>query len=360
MVAAFYVTAFSAFFATSLSSRRNNNGIKRGNDFTLFTSTTTPPSNNKYEVRFDRMVEDLRIPPAAVELIDSPKQRLLFKGVAAGVEDPLIRRAFAIVYRDLAPVRVAGDLIFSQLSAVAVDATERAGAIVVPVLEDDDLASASRRVFDILDGDRSGTLDRAELLASPEMLDMIKTTNDADESDEAAVDRFMATADDNDDGVISFVEFVNAAATQPSLRDVDQALALAMQSETSSSKSNKKSSGFLGRKPPDERFDIMLEQCFEWEQSLNCGPTFMLDDSSPDAETCFVDLELKNEEVNEEDNRLLQVLKGSLVGARCQPVVEALKMCYLEYSPLRLGGDIIFKLLKGVVANQVNKQNGAQ
>jgi len=57
--------------------------------------------------------------------------------------------------------------------------------------------------------------------------------------------------------------------------------------------------------------------------------------------------------VEEEEGRLLKVLKGSLVGARCEPVVDALKMVYLDYSPLRLGGDIIFKLLKRVVKTQL-------
>ena len=98
--------------------------------------------------------------------------------------------------------------------------------------------------------------------------------------------------------------------------------------------------GRFGRQSPDQRFDAMLAQCLQWEEELGCGP-----------DAC----ELDEGDGDGEDGRLLQVLKGSFAGARCQPVADALRVCYLEYSPLRLGGDLIFKLLKRVVAAQTSK-----
>ena len=53
------------------------------------------------------------------------------------------------------------------------------------------------------------------------------------------------------------------------------------------------------------------------------------------------------------DGRLREVMAGALVGARCPTMVGALRVCYLEYSALRLGGDLIFKLLKRIVAAEV-------
>jgi len=314
-------------------------------------STTT----NKYEVKFNRMIDELQIPPAAVEFIDSPKQRLLFRGVAAGVQEPLVKRAFSIVYKDLVPVRVAGDLIFSQLSAVAMDASERASGITARLGElaegeeaaDAAALAASRRIFDILDGNKSGGLDRDELLASPELLALVREDG---EEDGAAVDRFMELADENGDGVISFVEFANAAAIKPRIGLVDSALSAALLSSSLSEVDGKKQKMRFGRKPPEERFEEMLEECFKWEKDLGCGT------DEEEVEECVVDVELeKADEDDGDDNRMLQVLKGALVGARCAPVVDALKMCYLEYSPLRLGGDIIFKLLKRVVAGEIRK-----
>lgn len=324
-------------------------------------AVSTQKTTNKHEAKFERMIDTLSLPPATVEFIDSPKQRVLFRGVAAGVQEPLIMNAFGIVYKDLAPVRVAGDIIFSQLSSVATDATERASGIATIPRDDggegeeagmDNMnattLAASRQFFDLLDGDNSGGLDRTELLASPELLSLIYDEDgDADVDADAAVDQFMTLADENGDGVISFVEFAYAAANQPRLQLVDDALAALQSSSSLSGKDGgtPKKRGKFGRKSPEDRFEAMLQECLVWEQDLGCAPI------PNDEGECSIDVTMEQDE--DGDNRLLQVLKGSLVGVHCEPVVDALKMCYLDYSPLRLGGDVIFKLLKQVVASQV-------
>ena len=186
--------------------------------------------------RFDSMIDEITLPAATIEFIDSPKQRVLFKGAAAAVAAPAVREAFAIVYEDLGPVRVAGDLIFNSLAGVAETAKVTAGS--EPRLQADaaeaaaagSALSTSRKLFDLIDADASGSLDRAELARSPELVAIIRTEG---EDDEAAVDRFMATADDNGDGVISFLEFAMAAATDPSLRLVDEALSAALAQQES-------------------------------------------------------------------------------------------------------------------------------
>jgi Ca2+-binding EF-hand superfamily protein len=373
--------------------------------------------------KFDTLIASVTLSPKAIEFIDSKKQRLLFKGVIAAVERPMVQNAFAIVYEDLGPVRVAGDLIAKPLSKVAVAANEKAAAT-------GDIAAlvalaASRNLFRLVDSDASGSVDRAELLRSPLLLDQIRAEGEDDatavdrfmaaadtdgdgvisflefvsaagseprlqmvvgegddaedaqavaalanaralfdciDSDEsgsltrtellsspallalicdegedgaAAVDRFLSAADTDNDDEISFVELVNAAASEPRLHMADIALEAAIQiaNDLPSGEGGRRS--MFGRKAPGERFDAMLEQCTQWEAELGCTPD---------------DCDLPNE--NEDDGRMLQVLKGSFAGARCQPIADALRVCYLEYSPLRLGGDVIFKLLKRVVASQ--------
>jgi len=344
----------------------------------LVTALAASPTKN--EAKFDQMLGALSLSPTAIECIDSPRSRVLFRGVEAGCQNAEIRTAFRIVYRDLAPIRMAGDLIFGQLVAVADQAVERGDAIA-ETSEDESSEDAnavavaatlatSRRLFDLLDGDNSGGLDRDELLASPALLELIRSgiteqDNDSDNNN-AVVDRFMALADENGDGVISFVEFANAAATQPQLRLVDDALAAAFASSaatnTNSEPKSKKGKGLFGRKPPDERFDEMLRQCLEWEERLGCAPSVVAvlrNNEAGGLVECIVDAKIEQQQQqdssanDDEEGRLLQVLKGALVGASCDPVVEALKMCYLDYSPLRLGGDVIFKLLGRVVQMQL-------
>ena len=152
--------------------------------------------------KFDAMIEEITLPPSTIEFIDSPKQRVLFKGAAAAAASPAVREAFAIVYEDLGPVRVAGDLIFNSLAGVAEEAKVTAGS--EPRLQqlasddaDADTAAAesaaagsalatSRMLFDLIDADASGALDRAELARSPELVAIIKADG---EDDEAAIDR---------------------------------------------------------------------------------------------------------------------------------------------------------------------------
>ena len=39
------------------------------------------------------------------------------------------------------------------------------------------------------------------------------------------------------------------------------------------------------------------------------------------------------------------MLRGSIVGGRNEEVVAALRLCYTDYKPLRLMGDLIFSLM---------------
>ena len=190
--------------------------------------------------------------------------------------------------------------------------------------------TASRALFDLLDSDASGSLDKEELLGSVSLLELIRRER---EDNAEAVERFMADADGDGDGKISFAEFASAAGVEPRLQMADEALEAAR--AWADSKEGGKGGGSFGRKSPDERFEEMLSTCTEWETALNWGPT---------------GVEAPSAEGDDEDGRLLQVLKGSFAGARCEPVAEALKQVYIEYSPLRLGGDLIFKLLKRVVS----------
>ena len=299
-------------------------------------------ASGKTAAKFERMLAACTLTPKAIEFIDNEKQRVLFRGVLAATKEPIVKNAFAIVYEDLGPVRIGGDLIFNKLSKAAAAATERAGEtqLVQAVDGSDTLAAlhVSRELFDRLDRDHSGSLDSGEIASSAQLLALIRKEG---EDDATALDRFLSVADADGDGSISFVEWANAAATEPSLRLSNEALDAVLQSLKPSDADEEQSRprGLFGRRAPDERFDAMLEQCLEWDAQLNnCGPM---------ADEC---------EIDEDEGRLLQVLRGSLRGANCPPVADALRMCYADYSPLRLGGDVIFKLLKRVVAVQLKKK----
>uniref|UniRef100_A0A7S4IXZ4 EF-hand domain-containing protein n=1 Tax=Prymnesium polylepis TaxID=72548 RepID=A0A7S4IXZ4_9EUKA len=175
-------------------------------------------------------------------------------------------------------------------------------------------------------------------MGSPELVECIIRDG---EDPEAAVDRFIAAADDNGDGVISFVEFAVAAAVDPTLSAIDQTLTAALARVPRDAPAEAR--GRFGRKPPGERFDSMRMSCLEWEAALGCAPG----GDDDEAEEC--DLAVLEAQEARVDGRLLVVLRGGWAIARCEPVTDALRYAYLEYSSLRLGGDLIFKVLSKVV-----------
>ena len=435
--------------------------------------------------RFDEMIKELSLPDATIAFIDSPKQRTLFRGVSAAASEAKIRNAFAIVFEDIAPIRTAGEMVFSVLNDVAVEASERAAsagdvrafaslarsrnlfrnldcdssgalsraeilaspellALLVregdteedaeetvgrfmrdhdrdgngelsfvefanavaaePLLKqamddeaaavDDDhdggaaataatevaaaAASAaalaeSRRLFDFLDDDASGELDRSELLASPELLALLRREDG--EGDEEAVERFMQAADRDADGSISFAEFAlvpmiaagGLSFVDDALAAVDEALErtaaleAAQEAEAAaafaaspaggllSRRKRRKTRGGVGaRSPPEERFESMLAECLAWEETIVGSSSGDEGERHPEEE----EGEEGSSSSDGESGRLLQVIEGALAGARCKPVTEALLVCYLEYSALRFGGDLIFKLMRRTVAAQ--------
>jgi len=389
-----------------------------------FAASSTVRS--KHADKFQQMLSDVTLSPRAIEFIDAPKQRILFRGVLAAIEEPSVVSAFEILYSDIGPIRAAGNVIFGQLAKVAATATENAAS-------SGDIAALaslarSKNIFRLVDSDASGSLDRAELASAPELLALIR--QDGDAGDAAAVERFMSAVDTNGDGVISFVEFANAAAVEPLLQmdESDELAALGtsrelfdlLDSDTSGSleraelasspellalirrdgesdddaverfmsvvdangdgvisflefskaaAANLQMTGEVlaatlatmeaiepvqrrrfGRMTPDERFDRMLEACVSWRAEMDAIESAAAEGGSA---ACTAPTE-------EQDDRFVRVLKGALDGASVEPLTSALRVCYLEYTPLRLGGDLIFKTLKRVVATQLPKGDANQ
>ena len=344
--------------------------------------------------KFDSMMTACTLSPKAIECIDDRKMRALFKGVSAAAKEDSVRRAFLIVYEDLGPVRVAGDLIFGQLKKVAENAAARS-AVLVDQTDDSEQTLAAlakmRLLFDMLDSDSSGGLSRKELLDSTELITLLR--RDADERDEAIIDRFLAAADDNRDGQVcrprmhactapaprlhractvgtpsspprlypslplpaqvTFLElflglYASASASDSEAgvaldlagAEVQTALASALERRRRGVPDGSPSSGGERKRrgTPDERFDEMLRTCLEWERALQLADCTI--EEVPD-------------ECEAEQGRFAIVLKGSFVGARTPDVAQALRICYGEYAALRFGGDIIFALLKKIVNNKL-------
>jgi len=216
---------------------------------------------------------------------------------------------------------------------VASDATLRSAPLVDTLDLDESTLTATRALFDALDGDASGGLDRQELLDSPELLKLLQSDG---EPGEAAVDRFLSAADTDGDGQVSFLEYCLYAASEGDVAFAGAQVQAALESSVQKRRdaASNEPDAKHRRGTPTERFDGMLTTCLEWEEALQLADCTI----EPDPEECEV-----------EQGRFAMVLKGSFVGARNDKVAKALRLCYEEYSALRFGGDIIFAVLKRIV-----------
>ena len=227
----------------------------------------------KYYAMIDRFAEHSR---SDIESIESPRFREMLCSVQEAIHDTKVVNAFGILYEDIAPVRFAGDLIFSKLDSAVFKAAESKGSREAPdaaleALRADDLAQV-RRAFAAIDADGSGSLDEDELARSG----LLRT---------------------------------------PGAGAVAQAGA--------------KPAAAGGNPTASARFDDMVATFADW---------------GADA-TLVARAEARNP-------RLAQVLDGCFAGARNPSVVNALRVLYEDYRLLRMGGDLIFKLMVRLVGTE--------
>ena len=117
----------------------------------------------KYYAMIDRFAEHSR---SDIESIESPRFREMLCSVQEAIHDTKVVNAFGILYEDIAPVRFAGDLIFSKLDSAVFKAAESKGSREAPdaaleALRADDLAQVRRAHEEGLRGVRTHSNEAA-------------------------------------------------------------------------------------------------------------------------------------------------------------------------------------------------------
>ena len=75
--------------------------------------------------RFDGMIERLTLDSATLTCVDDVRLRAVLRGVGEAGRVPDVRSSFQILYEDMAPIRMAADLIFPRLEATCDEATSQ-------------------------------------------------------------------------------------------------------------------------------------------------------------------------------------------------------------------------------------------
>lgn len=116
--------------------------------------------------RLESMLEAVAVSDRVLSFIKTPQERMLLQGVRASLEEPAVLEAFTILYEDVAPVRLAGDLIFKTLNQRVSEASSNEQKLQASLRYSETELLQTRRLFDLVDRDGSGSIDREELQAS--------------------------------------------------------------------------------------------------------------------------------------------------------------------------------------------------
>lgn len=298
----------------------------------VIVEAVLPPAQpeSKAAQRFEAMLSNFRLHSEAdINLVTSPRYRGLLTGTLAAINDPKVTLAFKVLYEDLGPVRVAGDLIFSKLEQELAKSKGSSGAMNVKALgRDDSCVVAARKIFDAVDADASGTVSSQELLDS----DLLRSLGQCTEctcGKEGSCESVMRFMDEIDkthpEGELHFDEFLLASHM---LYEGDASKSLFGGDNSAEELVDEMLNGRegeIGQEKVDrysKRFDAMCDEFDSWDS----------DDSSSKAQSS--------------NPRLALVLEGCFAGSKNPPVVDALKILYVDFRPLRMAGDLIFKLMR--------------
>eukprot|EP00913_Durusdinium_trenchii_P018472 g17354.t1 len=231
----------------------------------------------------------------------------MLRGVNAIAQSEPVALAFESLYEDLAPVRFACDVLYWRLERPLADAASHS-SVLLEARSSEDLAAA-RELFE----DGSGTLDRDELLSNALLRSLGHCEGCTCEGIHncRSVDKFMQDLDADGDGSITFLEFMlSASRVLFGGRRVAEAGPEVIEALLVERGKNKDKVKDLER-----RFQGILATIRSWEGTE------------------------VSKKVLEENSSRARVLEGLLTGAKIPDLAKALQVMYVDYFPLRVGGD---------------------
>lgn len=292
------------------------------------------PDQPKLEKEFYSMMREFTLfTPKDVASVSDPRYRALYEGVAAGSNEKQVMNAFSIVFQDLMPVRIAGRMIFRHLKSTMEESIE------VRDLQEKELADeygldmntindGRRAYLAVMQDDTSeGEFTMGELIDSG-IVDTIVELLGFDTFDD-----FVQVMDTDANERLTFEKFIVGLQRCQSETSCDvncnlSEVLVEIIQRMEPLEDKKKDVGVTERKRKySERYDAMVTSFEEWEELVPTG----------------------------EDGRMLEVLKGSFTGAKNEKIVKALKIVYMDYSALRVGGDLVFKLMSKIIRRRKKK-----
>ncbi len=267
-----------------------------------------------------------------IQSVASPRMRTLFEGVKASAWEAKVYLSFEILFTDFYPIRVAGRLIHKKLLKTMADSQVMRQEQVESVAHHTGLPPEEVDLLRIafLSIAQENHFTNGQAFLSKQQLQESGIGDIVlQDIGYANVDAFFDVLDANSDGCLSFDELMmglysNAVDSCFDDMECDPSQVLHTLLAPLLNDGTTKHHRVLDKKHQrySDRYDEMIETFANWESS-------------------FIDLS--------GEGRQLDVLRGCFVGAKNEKVLEALRIVYVDYPPLRVAGNLIFKLMSALV-----------
>lgn len=350
---------------------------------TSSSSSSSPTKKTKLALEFQSMMDEFAsYTDRDIIAVPNPRYRALYYGAHAGYEEPRAYRAFEILYEDMLPIRLAGRMIYRHLK----DAKER--AVHSRLLEeeqirrmlvetttgiqqmDDPYMDDGRRLFLAIQngssssssseegGNNHNNYVKGEYLTRNQLVESDIVSTLVELSEFHSLDDFLAQFKLEDEGRLSFVNFMiglvevmtlvthndesnntTTTTTCNNMTFIVQEVELRMgrpmiqidQARNSHGRNNDIVSLPLHKnnkkRKHREKFDDMVMAFQLWEDRV---PT--------------------------REGRMPDVIRGCFDGAKNPQIVHALKILYLDFSAIRVTGDLVFQIAKKLLGNGNHKR----
>ncbi len=267
---------------------------------------------------YSMMIEFSYYTPKDISSISNVSYRALYEGVSAGSTEPLVMNAFAIIFNDLLPIRIAGRMIFKHLKNVMdkniQQRTEEEERVMNETGLSIDAVDDGRRMFMTAlvssSGGDEGSLTMTELIDSG----IVETVVEIMEYE--SFDEFVNKMEQDKDEKINFEKFMvglqkcalmKNTKTDNGLCDVscdlEEVLSVTAQRIAPIEAKKKEMTVTQRKKKYSDRYDDMVKAFEEWESMVPSG-----------------------------DGRMIQVMEGCFAGAKNEKIVKALKIVYMVRS----------------------------
>lgn len=281
--------------------------------------------------RFEAMMDRATFADDVIVRVGDARLATILRGIRAAREDEPARKAFEILYSDVAPVRLAGELVFRRIEKVVRDrlrkdeGVDESAATLVSKFDAADVLAA-RELFKSI-ADDEVVMNREDLLRS-EMLRSLGECQDCTcrgVDTCASVDRFVRQVE-NDDGAITFVDFMLGATRALYTREDDdwEDVLSALRPKSDNS----------------VKFDRMCDDFRQWNVKRRAyyGAGDDIGEGGGGAQ------DLHQRAAN--SSRLDVILDGCFAGLENKRLLAALRTVFEDYDSLRLCADLIFKLMQ--------------